>query len=184
LAGPAREDSAEQTHWSRGYDFVVVDPPWVQDRPPPLQSALPRHHRTVLAVRSQEMLAAVPLVRTHGLDVAFCDGTTGRLADTLALLAYDHTLLPPFLEDAAALDTVRWRALSNAPPLTVRILALVARGRSNEEIARDTGLSVASVKNQVRRALTMLGFVNRTEAAVFYHRAVTAGGANDDVPTG
>lgn len=159
---------------------MVVDPPWVQDRNPPLQAALPRHRRTVRAVRLEEMLSAIPAVRSTRLTSSSATPPPGRSPTTYPCWPTDHTLLPPVLEDAAAIDHVRWRALPAAPGLTIRILALVASGRSNEEIARETGLSVASVKNQVRKALALLGFVNRTEAAVFYHRAVTARGPHDD----
>jgi Bacterial regulatory proteins, luxR family len=46
----------------------------------------------------------------------------------------------------------------------VSILALVARGLCNKEIARDLGLSVATVKNHVHNILTKLSVAHRGAA--------------------
>lgn len=64
-----------------------------------------------------------------------------------------------------------------APGLTARqrdVLALVAQGRSNKEIAKALGLSPATVKTHVSQAIAVVGGANRTEAAI---RAMRAGAA-------
>jgi DNA-binding NarL/FixJ family response regulator len=56
-----------------------------------------------------------------------------------------------------------------APELTAReaeVLALVADGRSNPEIARELGLSLKTVQNHVAHVLTKMQVRDRTQAAL------------------
>lgn len=58
---------------------------------------------------------------------------------------------------------------SALPVLTQRqsdVLACIARGCSNEEIARELGISVGTVKTHVHTVLKRIGARNRTEAAI------------------
>jgi DNA-binding NarL/FixJ family response regulator len=58
------------------------------------------------------------------------------------------------------------RQVSPAPEMTVRerdVLALVARGRSNEEIAAELHVSMGTVKTYVGRLLTKLGARDRAQ---------------------
>lgn len=60
------------------------------------------------------------------------------------------------------------------PPLTARehhVLAAMARGRSNAEIARDLGISENTVKNHVRSILEAFQAPSRTAAVVFALRS-------------
>jgi DNA-binding NarL/FixJ family response regulator len=60
-------------------------------------------------------------------------------------------------------------AIAASPRLTQRqidVLALIAQGRSNKEIARELDLSPATVKAHIAAGLAVLGAANRTEAVV------------------
>lgn len=48
----------------------------------------------------------------------------------------------------------------------VRVLALIAEGRANKEIAKSLSISEARVKGQVQRILSKLGAKDRTQAAM------------------
>jgi DNA-binding NarL/FixJ family response regulator len=68
----------------------------------------------------------------------------------------------------------RWLTPSSEPGgLTEReegVLALVAEGKSNAEIAAAMNLSESTVKFHLRNTFAKLGVTNRTEAAARYHR--------------
>jgi len=57
-------------------------------------------------------------------------------------------------------------------PREVEVLRLVARGRTNEQIARSLLVSVSTVKKHIRRVVDKLGVSDRTQAAV---RAIELG---------
>ena len=76
-----------------------------------------------------------------------------------------------------------------APPdpnlLTEReeaVLALVAAGRSNAQIATELILSESTVKFHLRNLFAKLGVANRNEAAAYYHRR-TGGGMPFALPS-
>jgi DNA-binding NarL/FixJ family response regulator len=57
-----------------------------------------------------------------------------------------------------------------ASPLTSaenRVLALVTQAKTNKEIARDLGISPATVKRHLENVLDKLGLRNRVQAAVY-----------------
>jgi DNA-binding NarL/FixJ family response regulator len=71
----------------------------------------------------------------------------------------------------------RWFARGGAPddrdaptPREESVLALLAEGKSNAEIAELLGLSESTVKFHLRNLFTKLGVTNRTEASAHFHR--------------
>jgi two-component system, NarL family, response regulator LiaR len=64
-------------------------------------------------------------------------------------------------------------------PLSPRereVLALIARGRSNRQIARDLAIGEQTVKTHVRSILTKLSLQDRVQAAIFALRHQPGGG--------
>jgi DNA-binding NarL/FixJ family response regulator len=51
-------------------------------------------------------------------------------------------------------------------PREVEVLRLIARGHTNQQIARELLVSTSTVKNHIQRILTKLGASDRTQAAV------------------
>lgn len=87
-----------------------------------------------------------------------------RLLPAGAAPARDEDAAPPARdEDAAALDALTARE--------ERILALIAEGKSNKEIARTVFLAEGTVKNYVSRIMEKLHARTRTELAVKALRA-------------
>jgi pimeloyl-ACP methyl ester carboxylesterase/DNA-binding CsgD family transcriptional regulator len=60
--------------------------------------------------------------------------------------------------------------LADLTPRELEVLALIAEGKSNQEIASTLFLSLNTVANHVKSILSKTGSTNRTEAAAFAHR--------------
>jgi DNA-binding NarL/FixJ family response regulator len=101
----------------------------------------------------EELLAAVRAVaRGHAY---LCAEVTGRLLDRFEILP------PPEEVD---------RGLGLLSERERQVLARMARGRSNDEIARELYLTCATVKSHVSHILAKLGQPNRMHAALFAQR--------------
>ncbi|MGI5244419.1 response regulator [Dactylosporangium sp. CA-139066] len=132
---------------------------------PPL--ATPR----VLVITSfTDPSAVLPAVRAGAAGYVYKDVDPPALAAAIRAVHAGHVLLHP---DVA-------RLLADGPPpaeaahLTARereVLAEVARGRSNREIARTLGLAEKTVKTHVSAILTKLGVQDRTQAALYAVRS-------------
>jgi DNA-binding NarL/FixJ family response regulator len=118
----------------------------------------------VLVITSfTEPAAVLPAVRAGAAGYVYKDIDPPALAAAIRSVHAGHVLLHP--------DVVRQLAASESVPsqLTPRereVLALVARGRSNREIARGLSLSEKTVKTHVSAILTKLGVHDRTQAAL------------------
>jgi DNA-binding NarL/FixJ family response regulator len=93
-----------------------------------------------------------------------------------------------YFEHAASSAAVAWLRTGNTPGAPSerlseqqrRILALIARGKTNGEIATDLNLSVFTVKTYVSAILRRLGLASRAEAAAFMVR--NEGGGSAETP--
>lgn len=140
----------------------------------------------------------VLVLTTYGLDEnvydALAAGASGflvktdspeRLVDAIRVVAAGDALLAPEITRrlierfvSAPLPT---RLLGELEQLTARereVLALLARGKTNAEIAGDLYVSEGTVKTHVARVLSKLGLRDRTQAVVFaYETGVIRPGA-------
>jgi DNA-binding NarL/FixJ family response regulator len=97
-----------------------------------------------------------------------------RLAEAIELVAAGEALLAPSLTKRLIAEYVRRPPPATGVPdalreLTARerdVLALVARGLTNEEIATELVVSLATVKTHVNRILGKLGLRSRAQAVV------------------
>jgi two-component system, NarL family, nitrate/nitrite response regulator NarL len=106
--------------------------------------------------------------RRHGCrDALFTGATTREISDALADAS------PPSRRPVA--PPVSAADVSELTARELEVLALVARGLSNKEIARELTVSVPTVKSHVHNLLQKLGARRRTDAARLLH--VAAGDA-------
>jgi DNA-binding NarL/FixJ family response regulator len=111
------------------------------------------------SIESDELLAAIRTVAQG--DAVVAPRITRRLLETFA-----HRL--PVGEDPSAADADARLALLT--PREREVLAEVAQGRSNAEIAERLFLSESTIKTHVGRILPKLGLRDRVQAVVFAYR--------------
>jgi DNA-binding NarL/FixJ family response regulator len=103
------------------------------------------------------------------------DASAQALAEAVRVVAAGDAMLSPsvtrrLLGAFARLGAPRPPGRDQVAQLTGReteVLTLVARGRSNAEIARDLVVAEQTVKTHMGRILTKLGLRDRTQAAIF-----------------
>ncbi|HSK96859.1 MAG TPA: response regulator transcription factor [Euzebyales bacterium] len=119
--------------------------------------------RVLVVTSYTEPSAVLPAVRAGAAGYVYKDIDPPALAAAIRSVHAGHVLLHP--------DVVRLLAAEEARPaeLTARerdVLAELARGRSNREIARALTLSEKTVKTHVSAILGKLGVQDRTQAAL------------------
>ena len=129
------------------------------------------HRPKVLVITSfTDPSAVLPAVRAGAAGYVYKDIDPPALAAAIRAVHAGHVLLHP--------DVARLLTDSGPPPeaahLTARereVLAEIAHGRSNREIARAFGLAEKTVKTHVSAILTKLGVQDRTQAALYAVRS-------------
>ncbi|RKT19166.1 LuxR family two component transcriptional regulator [Streptomyces sp. 1114.5] len=119
-------------------------------------------------VTPEHLAAAVRLVRTG--DALLAPAITRRLVERFAR---------PDAPSAAAPH----RELGTLTPRELEVMALLARGLSNAELAARLGLSEATVKTHVARILGKLGLRDRAQVVVAaYETGLVSVGSTPQVP--
>ncbi len=121
--------------------------------------------RVLVVTSYTEPSAVLPAVRAGAAGYVYKDVDPPALAAAIRSVHAGHVLLHP---DVARL-LAEGEARPGAAELTARerdVLAQVARGRSNREIARALSLSEKTVKTHVSAILGKLGVQDRTQAAL------------------
>ena len=99
--------------------------------------------------------------------------TTRQIRQTIAYMATGRTVMPAGWQLAF---TGGERSPLGPSPRQREILALIAQGRCNQEIASELGLSRNTVKFHIRELYARLGVRNRVEAANQYAQLSDGGG--------
>lgn len=141
------------------------------DRPSDEVKDQAKNEAKVLVVTSfTDPSAVLPAMRAGAAGYVYKDIDPPALAAAIRAVHAGHVLLHP--------DVARLLAESGPPPqaahLTTRereVLAEIALGRSNREIARGLGLAEKTVKTHVSAILMKLGVQDRTQAALYAVRS-------------
>jgi len=121
--------------------------------------------RVLVITSSTDRRSALPAVRAGARGYLSKDVEPEALAAAVRSVHAGHLLLEPEVTGAL---------LAEPPQLTARegeVLALVADGRSNREIARALTVSEKTVKTHVSSILLKLGLADRTQAALYAVRS-------------
>jgi DNA-binding NarL/FixJ family response regulator len=111
---------------------------------------------------------------------------TVATGDALLAPAITRRLIEEFVRRPPASVRSLPATLDELTPRELEVLKLVARGRSNAEIASELYVSDATVKTHVAHALTKLDLRDRVQAVVFAYESglVEPGGEVELVPRG
>ncbi len=125
----------------------------------------------VLVVTSfGETRTVVPAIRAGARGYVSKEVEPSALAAAIRAVAAGHVLLGPEIAAELLRPAPADAASSADPQLTARereVLELIARGRSNREIARALTVSEKTVKTHVSNVLMKLGVADRTQAALW-----------------
>ncbi|SEG40857.1 two-component system, NarL family, response regulator LiaR [Nonomuraea solani] len=127
---------------------------------------LPEERPAVIVLSSfQEDDRVVAAVRLGALSYLSKTSAVDRLVEAVRAAARGDGVLAPGIA-ALLLGRVR-RPLDTLTPREREVLAALARGRSNAEIARDLRMGRETVKSHVSSVLAKLGVADRTQAAIY-----------------
>src|SRR5918995_1761946 len=126
--------------------------------------------RVMLVDDHQVVRDGIKLLLADTDDVVVCaEASSAREAVAVAAQALpDVIVMDVLLQD---------EKLARLSPQEERILALVAEGRTNGQIATELGLAEKTVKNYVSSILAKLEVARRAEAAAYLARHTTLPGA-------
>ena len=119
--------------------------------------------RVLVLTSATDPAVASQAVRAGAAGVVYKDIDPDALVRAIRSVHDGNVLLAP----EAASSLVRGSAASTLTPREREVLAGIAEGRSNREIARLLRVSEKTVKAHVSSVLAKLGVLDRTQAAVY-----------------
>ncbi len=134
--------------------------------------------RVLVVTSFTELDAVVPAVRAGAAGYVYKDIDPAALASAIRSVHSGHVLLTPDIAAALVAGSVSDRdaGLERLTDREREVLAEIARGRSNREIARALVLSEKTVKTHVSSILLKLDLQDRTQAALYAVRHGVANG--------
>ncbi|MER5974377.1 response regulator transcription factor [Streptomyces sp. NPDC002055] len=134
--------------------------------------------RVLIVTSFTEQRTVVPALRAGAAGYVYKDVDPEALAGAIRSVHAGHVLLQPEVAGALLSQEVAGGAQGRGNALTERereVLALIADGRSNREIARALVLSEKTVKTHVSNILMKLDLADRTQAALWAVRHGVSG---------
>ena len=113
-----------------------------------------------------EPAAVLPAMRAGAAGYVYKDVDPPALAAAIRAVHAGHVLLHPDVARLLA-EGREHRAEVHLTAREREVLAALARGRANREIARHLGVSEKTVKTHVSAVLSKLGVQDRTQAALY-----------------
>ncbi|MET8148534.1 response regulator [Actinoplanes sp. NPDC049668] len=126
--------------------------------------------RVLIITSFTEPAAVLPALRAGAAGCVYKDIDPPALAAAIRAVHTGHVLLHPDVARLLADGETR-RGGTHLTGREREVLAAIALGRANREIARELGLSEKTVKTHVSAILAKLGVQDRTQAALHAVRA-------------
>jgi DNA-binding NarL/FixJ family response regulator len=137
-----------------------------------------RAPRVLVLTSATEPASASLAVRSGAAGVIYKDVDPDALVHAIRSVHDGHLLLAPEAAGSLVRSSGGWGAAGGLDSLTRRereVLAEIAKGRSNREIARALTVSEKTVKAHVSSVLAKLGVQDRTQAALLAVRHEQSG---------
>jgi len=150
-----REEAGERKH------FLIVATP----RPDKAGTILVLHIDLSVLLRGRHELSALMIGQGPAafaqMEAAMLGVVRGAIAEALA------TPQGKAPHAATTMPRTEERALDELTRPQIELLSYLANGLSNQQIAKERGMSVNTVKSQVANIIQKLNVTNRTQAALF-----------------
>jgi DNA-binding NarL/FixJ family response regulator len=124
-------------------------------------------HKVLVVTSFTARSEVLPAVRAGAAGLVFKDIDPNALANAIRTVHSGHVLLPPDIAAALITGETRPGRLGALTPRERDVLAEIAKGRSNKEIARTLRLAEKTVKTHVSNILMKLEVGDRTQAALY-----------------
>lgn len=131
--------------------------------------------RVLVVTSFTDLTTTVPAVRAGAAGLVYKDVSPPALADAVRSVHAGHVVLPPDVAAALTRGEAGPDRLSRLTPREQEVLAELARGRSNREIARALVVTEKTVKAHVSSILSKLELADRTQAALYAVRHAAGG---------
>lgn len=126
--------------------------------------------RVLVVTSFTDPASVVPALRAGAAGYVYKDVAPEALAQGIRSVHAGHALLAPDVATLLASGEPQDKGLADLTEREREVLAELARGRSNREIARGFVLSEKTVKTHVSNILMKLGVADRTQAALYAQR--------------
>ena len=123
--------------------------------------------RVLVVTSFTDPAVVVPAIRAGAAGVVYKDVEPRDLASAIRSVHAGHVLLHPAVAAALIAPDAAPDRLASLTAREREVLAEIAQGRSNREIAKTLLLAEKTVKTHVSNVLMKLGVADRTQAAIF-----------------
>ncbi len=131
--------------------------------------------RVLVVTSFTDPAVVTPAVRAGATGIVFKDIDPSDLASAIRSVHAGHVLLQPDVAAALMAPAAGTDRLASLTAREREVLAELARGRSNREIAKALSLAEKTVKTHVSNVLMKLGVADRTQAALYAVRSAGHG---------
>lgn len=170
-----RESQAASLAASTAAQVVIYDPGTHAERVCAELAGLSPAPRVLVVTMNSSQDDLYSMIRSGATGYLLKDCTSADLLGAIALVADGQTIVAPRLAAALVADlnqeTGKQADRSGLTERELEVLAQVARGLTNRDIARELKVAENTVKNHVRNILDKLGLRSRVEATLYAIKA-------------
>ncbi len=171
---------AENTLQAPDYDIALIDLNMPGEQGVLHLAEMCRKHPDVVfaVVSGHEDIATIKRVKSLGASGFIAKSSSMQQLSTALQQVIDQGECWPALieQDVDDVQQDPVAVISNMTPQQKRVLAMIADGKLNKQIAYDLNIQETTIKQHVSAILRKLGVYNRTQAGLIYQQVVETHG--------